>query len=132
MVKLEFNKEFVPKILSGAKIHDLRAGNEFKAGDSIEFFAENERFAHGKITHTIDAFIKKENGSAFIRDNAGLNFYSKLTGGSFYLCMWDISRFWRDMAKNDGFDSSEDFFMFFSKKNDGLYQLIFWSLDEKA
>lgn len=129
-MNLNFDKKFVDKILSGAKIHTLRASNRWKNGDKIHFCVKNECFAQGCVKYVIDDFIRIENNAIYVRDLSRQCLYANFIGDSFYSYMGDINNFWRSLAKNDGFDSVEDFFTFFSKiKKDGLYQLIFWNIE---
>ncbi|MDZ4726177.1 MAG: hypothetical protein SH817_08465 [Leptospira sp.] len=115
---LGFKSQFKHKILSGEKLHTIRADelNRWKAGKIIQFAtglrtANYEQFALGRCTRVSEIIINPENERVYIGHGSGIVYRGQ-----------GVQAF----AKNDGFDSLEDFWKWFNKPFEG--KLIFWQL----
>lgn len=121
---LGFKSQFKPKILSGEKVHTIRidANNRWKPGKIINFALgvrtkNYNQFALGRCTRVFEIIINPE----FERVD--------IVTGQGYKCIFrgaGVLRF----AKNDGFDSLEEFWKWFNKPFEG--KLIFWELFENG
>lgn len=115
---LGFKKQFVPKILSGEKIHTIRRdhANRWKPGKIIHFSTgvrtkDYDQFAIGRCTSTSEIIINPAKERVFISIGSGLVYRGE-----------GVLAF----AKNDGFDSLEDFWKWFHQPFEG--KLIHWTL----
>lgn len=109
---LGFKPQFVPKILDGSKVHSIRKGNRWKAGTKIHFATgvrtkNYNQFNSGECVST-QTIIINPRASLIMIDGNGLNQYTKEL-----------------LAKNDGFDSWEEFETWFDKGLTG--QIIHWT-----
>jgi len=119
---LGFKSQFKPKILSGEKVHTIRtdANNRWKPGRIINFATgvrtkNYKEFALGRCTRVSDIIINPEMERVFIGNGSGIVYRGEGV---------------RVFAKNDGFDSLEDFWKWFNKPFEG--KLIFWQLFENG
>jgi hypothetical protein len=113
---------FVDKILSGVKIHSMREGSRWRIGMPIQF-------STGVRTKDYKQF--KEGRCSFIQ-------YVTLIPEHKRIMMGTPSKSWRpsnysmsddaiaQLAKNDGFDTVEDFWEWFGGEKK-TYQLIHWT-----
>lgn len=114
-----------PLLLSevGIKIHTIRADtkNRWRVGMPIHFVVKNrtpQRFQFAPIlsVKAIQSFeIEWYKGSPIVVINNG-HFYNPIAG---------IDNGMAELAKNDGFDSIDDFFAYFSSKFIG--KIIHWT-----
>jgi hypothetical protein len=108
---LGFKKQFPEKIISGEKIHSIRKGNRWKAGNKIHFATgvrtkNYQQFHFGKCFTVQDIAIYFPSGNVLID---GELFFDKET-----------------LAKNDGFESFDKMLDWFGK--DGIEgQIIHWT-----
>lgn len=115
---------FPQKILDGRKVHTVRidANNRWKPGKIINFALgvrtkKYKEFALGRCTGVSLIIINPELQRVEIDNAQG---YKCVFRGAGVL----------DFAKNDGFDSLEDFWKWFNKPFAG--KLIFWELFENG
>lgn len=117
---LGFKKQFEQKIIEGNKIHTIRKDphDRWKPGRKIHFTTgvrtkNYHQFMEGVCISTTFIGIKWDNGipTIVIEDDIGL----------FYPNEDIIER----LAKNDGFESVEDFFKWFNKDFNG--KIIHWT-----
>ncbi|TGK45552.1 ASCH domain-containing protein [Leptospira bouyouniensis] len=115
---LGFNKQFVSKILSGEKIHTIRRDDKdrWKPGKIIHFSTgvrtkNYNQFAIGRCTYTLEIIINPAKERVFISKGSGLVYRGQ-----------GVLAF----AKNDGFDSLDDFWKWFNQPFEG--KLIHWDL----
>jgi hypothetical protein len=117
--------DFVNKIKAKIKIHTMRTDihNFWKVGEKIEFISESKRktlkkFADGICTEILLLGIDPPNKRVL---NLKKNLYY---GSERTLSEIEIEK----LAYNDGFDSVEDFWLYFSKAENKTVKLIFWDL----
>lgn len=114
---LGFNEKFPPKIEAGTKIHTLREDKKdrWKAGKTIHF-------ATGVRTKAFNCFRK---GKCVSTQKITITYrvgHSALVNIDYrYLTQDEVNI----LAKNDGFDSVEDFFTWFDK--DFVGKIIHWT-----
>ena len=118
---LGFKKRFVEPILNGTKIHTIREDkrNRWKVGNKIHF-------ATGVRTKSYNQFAEGEVSEIF-----HIRVYYYPEGPAVDIYPWDCSSLLcltedqvEELAKNDGFNSTEDFFDWFDKDFEG--KLICW------
>jgi hypothetical protein len=123
--RTEFNGKptgFVEKIISGVKIHSMREGNRWRIGMPIQF-------ATGVRTKQYNQF--KEGRCSFIQYVTLYPKYKRAMMGtpskSWLPSNYSLSNQQIELlAKNDGFDSVEDFWEWFGGE-EKTYQLIHWT-----
>ncbi|CAE14765.1 unnamed protein product [Leptospira phage LE1] len=113
---------FPQKILDGRKIHTARIDehDRWKPGRIIQFSIgvrtkKYKQFALGRCTQTPKLIINPEKERVFIEHGSGIVYR-----GDGVLAF----------ARNDGFDSLEDFWRWFNKPFEG--KLIYWTLFENG
>jgi len=127
---LSFKKQFPDKILSGEKIHSIREDSRGRwvAGRPVHFatgvrtknyncFQEGVCVSVQRIEILHYAFLEKQPAIEVIVDD---NIKFTQRGNHIY-----NSNFIKQLAKNDGFDSVEDFFKWFSSDFQG--KIIHWT-----
>lgn len=114
---LGFKKQFVPKILSGTKIHTLREdkGNRWRSGKRIHF-ATGIRTKKYKEFHRLECISTQRVFMTY-----KFNDVIEITIDDKYIFGFSERM---KFAKNDGFDSWDDFF-------DWFYPLIQKAPDQK-
>lgn len=132
-----FNKElmkptgFVEKILNGDKVHTLRKGKRWKAGNSIQM-------ATGVRTKSYHQFNKHKPDLQNCVSVQTIKFKNYRFWG--YMEMYQVTAFdilidgrlltleeMKVLAKNDGFDSLYEFFIWFKDKKDWPDQIVHWT-----
>lgn len=115
---LGFKKQFVPKILDGAKIHTIREDKtrRWKKGMEIHFATgvrtkDYEQFKGGKCTNVQEVVINPHSKTVNVLTDNG---------------WWRLTRKQLPLfAQNDGFDTLEDFWKWFDKPFRGV--IIHWT-----
>lgn len=115
---LGFKPQFEPKIMNGTKKHTIRedANNRWRVGMAIHFATgvrtkKYKEFKKGKCNAVCKIEIEPSNRQVMIVNNG----YEKV------LQTQDIER----LAKDDGFDTVDEFFKWFNKPFKG--KIIFWA-----
>lgn len=118
---LGFKRQFIEPIISGVKIHSIREDktDRWKQGNTIHF-------ATGVRTKNYDNFktdVCKSTQSIKIEYFSSVFFASKITVyiDDRALNPFEIS----ELATNDGFSSTKDFFKWFNKDFEG--KIIHWT-----
>lgn len=118
---LGFKPQFVSKILDGSKIHTFRADTQlrWKEGRSIQFATGRrtknyKQFLEGKCKSIQTLFISHDRKAVWLATEKGL-FIPGLIG------KLDVEL----IAKNDGFESVEDFWKWFNVE--GVFRCIHWT-----
>lgn len=133
---LGFKNQFQDKILSGSKIHTIREdkNNRWKVGNKIHFATgvrtkNYNQFAEGVCTET-EAFEIRYTTKGIVK-TANIFINSKLEGqaiwnnGTFKYASFSVDM----IARNDGFQRTEDFFNWFNKDFKG--KIIYWELNKQ-
>lgn len=128
---LTFKKEFVPKILSGKKIHTIRKGHRWKTGMRAHLWCGNPRnvsvnpypflCAPYVWVVNIEVYSSLRSFRVACRSNDGIHYKD------FSDVVADTDVF--GIATNDGFDSVDAFWSWFPEYFEG--QLILFSLPDK-
>jgi len=121
---ISFKQQFVPKILAGTKIHTLREDktNRWQAGRKMHMYT-------GRYTATDRQFVKKAEcvSVQYISLYAGVELIctSNLIDGEFILDRTLSDTEALEFARNDGFDTLEDFWQWFTTTQ--TLKLIHWT-----
>lgn len=126
---LSFKKKFKPLILSGQKIHTLREDKQgrWKAGNKIHM-------ATGVRTKDYDCFMEDDCEAVqkieikYLKVFRIYHIFVKIDGSIFYTDIGpskNETSAMEQLAKNDGFDSIEDFFKWFNTDFSGV--IIHWT-----
>jgi len=121
---ISFKQQFVPKILAGTKIHTLREDktNRWQAGRKMHMYT-------GRYTATDRQFIKEAECMSvqYISLYAGVELIctSNLIDGEFILDRTLSDDEAIEFARNDGFDTLEDFWQWFTTTQ--TLKLIHWT-----
>jgi len=119
-MKLEFKAHFECKLLDGSKIHTIRRGKgrKIKQGTGLELMHKEREMAHTVCTGTQRVFMTYQWGD-----------YLSISVGAREITHKEQE----DLAFNSGFESYDDFYMWFFKKieahPDELYsgRIIHWT-----
>lgn len=111
---LGFNEAFIPAILAGVKVHTIREGQRWRAGDSAEFYARAQEPERYEFREPLPILLVQEVEIT----TAGLFVEGRLLSPTELLAL----------AHADGFATANELLVFFADKSHPFRgQLVHWT-----